>query len=52
MGWGGRGAEDFGGCWGTAVTGRDVAGVRFGVKWDMLAIAGSLDATAFDRRLV
>ena len=36
VGWGGRGIEDSGGCWGAAVMAGDVAGVCVGVKRDML----------------
>lgn len=49
LGWGGRGVEDFGGCWGTAVMGGgDVAGVLFGVDCDVLKIASNFDVLAFD----
>lgn len=48
VGWGRRGVEDFGGRWGTAVMGWDVAGVRFGAESHMLQIASGLDAIVSD----
>lgn len=36
VGWGGRGFEDIGSCWGTAVMGGDVACVWLGVESDVL----------------
>lgn len=50
MGRGGRGVEDFGGCWGTIVMEGDVAGIELDAYCDMLEISSCLDATAFNQR--